>query len=56
MASYAKAIAVVITSLVLSPLLLLGITGDTSISDAINLIVTAVITTLAVYLTPNKVQ
>ena len=56
MASYAKAIAAFTTPLVLSLLLPLGITGDTSISDAINLIVTAVITTLAVYLTPNKVQ
>lgn len=51
---YAKAIAAFITPLILTLLVPFGIGADTSVSDAIYLLVAALSTALAVYFVPNK--
>jgi hypothetical protein len=53
---YAKAIAAFIVPFILTFLAPLGVGADTTVSDAIYLILTAVITSLTVYLVPNKVK
>lgn len=52
--SYDKAIVAFITPLIMSLLIPLGITGDTTVSSALNLLVTAAVTMLTVFLTKNK--
>ena len=54
MQHYAKAIAALITPLVLSLLLPLGITGDTTVENAITMMLVALGTSVAVYFTRNK--
>lgn len=52
--SYAKAIAGLLTPLVLTLLVPFGITGDTTVADALYLLMTAGITGAVVYFVPNK--
>ena len=58
MKQIAKAIAGLITPLVMIPLLYIGITPDTVVSDAVDIAVMAIVTGLfsftTVYFTPNK--
>jgi hypothetical protein len=54
MQSYAKAIAGLITSGLLTLLVPFGITGDTTISDAIQAVIVAALTFLSVYVTTNR--
>lgn len=51
---YAKAIAAVVTPLILTLLVPMGIGADTPLSDVIYLLVTALLTGAAVLLIPNK--
>jgi len=54
MQTYAKAIAGFITAGVLTVLIPLGITGETTINDAIQALVVAGLTFLSVYSTTNR--
>lgn len=56
MSSIAKAITAFITPLIVGLLLPLGITGDTSLSTAIEIILMALLTALAVYAVPNQTK
>lgn len=51
---YAKAIAALVTPLVVSLLMPLGIDADTTVAQAIEAVIIAVTTALAVYFIPNK--
>lgn len=53
---YAKAIAAFVVPFILTFLAPIGVGADTTVSDALYLIVTALITSAAVYLVPNKVE
>jgi len=53
---YAKAIAAFVVPLILTLLTPFGIGADTSVSDALYLLLTAAITGLSVYIIPNKVK
>jgi hypothetical protein len=53
---YNKAIAAVITPLIVGLLAPLGISAETTVATAIELIVIAIATGVTVYLIPNKVQ
>lgn len=51
---YAKAITALVTPLILTILIPLGINGETPVMEAIDIIIVTLITTLGVYLVPNK--
>lgn len=50
---YSKAIAAFIVPLVVGILAPLGISGETSVSEALTIGVTALLTAIAVYIVPN---
>lgn len=54
MQSYAKAIAGFITSGILTLLIPFGITGDTTVNDALQAVIVAGLTFLSVYTTTNR--
>lgn len=54
MFAYNKAIVAFITPMIVTLLIPFGITGDTTISSAVNIILTAILTGVSVYLIPNK--
>lgn len=51
---YSKAITAFITPLIVNLLLPLGITAETTVANAVAILVTAGITAIAVYVIPNK--
>lgn len=54
MFAYAKAIAAFVSSAVLYVLFPFGITGETAVGTAIEILILAGITAASVYFTPNK--
>jgi hypothetical protein len=52
---YNKAIAALITPIIVGALAPLGIHGDTTVAQALEIILMAVSTAIVVYLIPNKV-
>ena len=53
---YNKAIVAFITPLILTLLIPLGLTGDSTVTQFISAVVFAISTAISVYLVPNKVQ
>lgn len=51
-----KAIAAFITPVIMSGLLAVGITGEMTVSMAVNILITGLFTAASVYLTKNKVK
>ena len=51
---YAKAIAAFVAPLIIGVLAPLGITGDTTVLQVVEIVLMAVFTAAAVYLTPNR--
>jgi hypothetical protein len=56
MMPYAKSIAAFIAPLVIGLFAPLGITGDTSLASALELVLVALFTAATVYFVPNRVQ
>lgn len=52
--SYAKAVAAFVTPFILTLFTPLGVDGDTTTSQFIELLITAALTAVAVYFIPNK--
>jgi CDP-diglyceride synthetase len=52
--AYAKAIVALITPLVLLPMSYFGISPESTVEEALTVALTAVITSMLVYFTPNK--
>jgi len=53
---YAKTIAAFITPLIVGLFAPIGITGETSLANALELILVAIFTAVMVYFVPNKVK
>lgn len=52
--AYAKAIAAFITPFIITLLMPLGVDGDTTITQFIEVVIMAIATALTVYMVPNK--
>lgn len=52
--SYAKAIAALVTPLIIAPLAFLGIGAETTVGTAIEVLIVALATAVSVYWVPNK--
>lgn len=51
---YAKAIAAFIVPMIMTPLVSFGITADTTLASALEMLIVALITAASVYVLPNK--
>ena len=56
MTSFDKAIVAFLAPIVLTGLLALGVTGDMTVTDAVNNVILGLFTGISVYLTRNKVK